>query len=65
MSNPVVPDSTFTTTQVSAWATQLGCTTSDAQADLNLDSSNNPTDTSDQSKKNRNRAKAILILMGF
>lgn len=62
---PTQPDSTFTESDVNAWATLLGVSQSDAAIDLGLGIAGGVVSivgTDDQSKRNRNRAKAILQL---
>jgi hypothetical protein len=67
-------DSTFVYADVSNWAASFGWSVDDAAEDLGLtvtevqfsppSYSVTVADSSDQAKRNRNRAKAILILGG-
>ena len=67
MSATPVPDSEFTLAMVQAWAGKFSWTDNQAGADLGLGIVSgvvSVVDTDDQSKRNRNRAKAILDLGG-
>ena len=68
MSNPTpVPDSEFTLAMVQGWGNMFGWTDDAAATELGVGITSgviSVIDSSDQAKRNRNRAKAILGIGG-
>lgn len=67
MPPPECPDTEFTESMIEEWATFLGCSVANAAYELGLGLSQAVVtigDSSDQAKRNRNRAKGIIGTSG-